>query len=76
MESKETKNEKFIRIAESRTNKILEMIRLLGNCSNKAVYDYSRDEVLKIFGAIEAELRATKIKFDTVEASEKKFKLR
>ncbi len=76
MKNKETKNEKFIRIAESRTNKILEMVRLLGNCSNKAVYDYSRDDIFKIFGAIETELKAAKTKFDTVEVSEKKFKLR
>ena len=31
---KETKSEKFVRIAESRTNKIIDMIKLLGNCSN------------------------------------------
>ena len=30
----ETKREKFVRIAEARTNKILNMIQLLGNCSN------------------------------------------
>ena len=38
----ETKNDRFVRIAEARTNKIIDMIRLLGNCSNKASYDYSK----------------------------------
>ena len=28
----ETKKEKFVRIAEARTNKIIDMIKLLGNC--------------------------------------------
>jgi hypothetical protein len=32
----ETKSERFIRIAEARTNKIVEMVRLLGSCSSKA----------------------------------------
>lgn len=39
----ESKKEKFIRIAEARTNKIIDMIRLLGNCSNTSTYDYSKD---------------------------------
>ena len=41
----ETKKEKFVRIAEARTNKIIDMIKLLGNCSNKAVYDYSKEDI-------------------------------
>ena len=28
----ETKEERFVRIAEARTNKIINMIQLLGNC--------------------------------------------
>ena len=31
----ETKRECFVRLAEARTNKILDMLRLLGNCSSK-----------------------------------------
>ena len=30
----ETKKEKFVRLAENRTNKVLEMIRLIGNLAN------------------------------------------
>lgn len=36
----ETKKERFIRIAGARTNKILDMIKLLGNCSNIGNYEY------------------------------------
>lgn len=71
----ESKNEKFVRIAEARTNKIIDMIRLLGNCSNTSTYDYSKEDVKKIFGAIESELKIAKAKFDTPDDSSK-FKLR
>lgn len=59
----ETKRDKFVRIAESRTNKLLNMLKLLGNCSNTAVYEYSSKDVDKIFGALESELNRTKRRF-------------
>ena len=72
----ETKNERFVRIAEARTNKIIDMIGLLGNCSNKATYDYSKDDVKKIFAAIDTELKAAKAKFDSSSEDSIKFKLK
>ena len=48
----ESKEERFVRIAEARTNKIIDMIRLLGNCSNKTNYDYTTADVKKIFTTI------------------------
>ena len=71
----ETKRECFVRIAEARTNKIIDMMRLLGNCSNVATYEYTKEDVKKIFAAIEDELKATKAKFDTVTTTDSKFKL-
>ncbi|MCQ2551267.1 MAG: hypothetical protein MJ146_03675 [Clostridia bacterium] len=59
----ESKRERFIRLAEARTNKIIDMIQLLGNCSNTSIYDYSSKDIDKIFGAIEAELKKSKQKF-------------
>ena len=50
---KESKREKFVRIAEARTNKILNMVDLLGNCSNPSIYEYSQSDVNQIFSAIE-----------------------
>ena len=72
----ETKNDRFVRIAEARTNKIIDMIRLLGNCSNKASYDYSKEDVKKIFTAIENELKIAKAKFDSSNDDSVKFKLK
>jgi hypothetical protein len=73
---KETKSQKFIRIAEARTNKILDMIKLIGNCSNTNTYDYSKEDVKKIFSAIEDELKIAKGRFEISDNSDKKFKLR
>lgn len=70
----ENKRDKFTRIAENRTNKILHMIDLLGNCANKRVYDYSEEDVKKIFGAIERQLNTTKSKFKS-NSQKSKFKL-
>lgn len=72
----ETKKDRFIRLAEARTNKILEMMRLLGNCSSKANYEYTDEDVKKIFGALEKELKNTKNKFLGIEAKEERFTLR
>lgn len=60
---KETRNERFKRIATKRTRKILDALRLLGNCSNKIVYSYTDEEVNKIFSAIEEELKIVKSMF-------------
>ena len=66
----ETKREKFVRIAEARTNKTLDMIKLLGNCSNSSVYEYTDKDVAKIFDAIESELREVKKRFSSKDAKE------
>ena len=59
----ETRHERFKRIAAKRTNEILEKIRILGNCSNKSSYEYTKEEVNKIFSEIEKQLKLTKAKF-------------
>ena len=64
--TQETKRDKFVRLAEARTNKIIDMIQLLGNCSNLGAYDYTQQDVDKIFTAIENELREAKKKFNKV----------
>ena len=72
----ETKRERFIRIAEARTNKILEMMRLLGNCASTNNYEYTDEDIKKIFGALERELKNTKNKFTETDANGEKFTLR
>ena len=72
----ESKHDKFVRIAEARTNKIIDMIRLLSNCSNKATYEYDESDVKKIFSVLEQELKDCKGKFQSSGNKEKKFTLR
>lgn len=72
----ESKHEKFVRVAESRTNKIINMIRLLGNCSNTATYEYTDEDVKKIFSTLESELKACKNKYQDNNNKESKFSLR
>ena len=57
------KREKFVRIAEARTNKIINMIQLLGNCSNQSLYEYSQKDVNKIFNTIQTELDEAKKRY-------------
>jgi hypothetical protein len=62
-EKKETRHERFKRVAAKRTNEILEKIRILGNCSNKSSYEYTEDEVNRIFSEIDKQLKLTKARF-------------
>ena len=63
MKNEETKREKFVRIAEARTNKIINMIQLLGNCSNQSLYEYSQKDINKIFSTIQTELDEAKKRY-------------
>ena len=76
MKINETKREKFIRIAEARTNKAAEMIRLLGNCANRSSYDYADEDIKKIFGFLEKELKNARSKYSGIDSDEGKFTLR
>ena len=60
----ETKKQNFKRIAENRTNKIIDMIALLGNLSNSSFYEYTDDQINAIFDAIQAELDKQRSKFN------------
>lgn len=60
----ETKRERFERIAYARTDKILEMMRLLGNCSAKTNYTYKDEEIEDILKTLETELKILKNRFN------------
>lgn len=68
------KRENFKRIAENRTNKIIDMISLLGNLSNKSYYEYDNEDIVKIFQAIEEAIHNEKEKFNLYK-KKRKFKL-
>jgi len=66
----ESKKEAFGRLATKRTNAVLERIRILGHCANPQLYDYTQEDVKKIFQAMEKELRVVKIRFQNSTKSE------
>ncbi len=77
MHERENKRDRFVRLAEARTNKIIDMLRLLGNCSSTSNYEYTEDDVRKIFSAIEKEMKIAKSRFtDQEERREERFTLR
>lgn len=71
---KETNRERFIRIAEKRTQRIIDQLELLGNCSNPYNYEYSSKDVDKMFGAIEAAIKDCRSKYTNTATKNTKFK--
>jgi len=67
------KRERFKRLAEYRTNEVLNRLKVLGNCSNKSAYEYTDEEISKIFAEIEKKLKEVKSKFSITK--QKKFTL-
>lgn len=59
----ESKRDAFLRLATKRTNAVIDKIRILSNCANPYAYEYSDDDVRRIFAAIEHELRAARARF-------------
>ena len=59
----ESPHDRFKRLATKRTNAVMEKLRVLSNCSNRSLYDYSESDVNKIFSVIEKELKDVKAKF-------------
>ena len=69
------KEENFKRLAEKRTNKIIDMLRLLGNLSNTSNYSYSEKQIEAIFSALEQELKEQKSRFAVKQETKKIFRL-
>ena len=50
---KENKKDRFIRLANKRVNNVLDQLRLIGNLSDSRYYDYSQEDIKKIFSSIQ-----------------------
>lgn len=70
--STETKNERFRRLAESRGNRLIREISLLGNLANQKNYAYSEEEVQQLFEPILKEIKEVRTLFDTESPSTRK----
>ncbi|MDZ8275712.1 hypothetical protein R2Q81_07080 [Microbacterium aquimaris] len=70
------RRERFVALAEARTDKALNAIRLLGNLSNRSNYEFTDADVSQIIRALEAEVRAVKARFSDASAGrERTFRL-
>lgn len=71
-----TKRKKFVELAEKRVSRALNDLRLIGNLSNRSAYEFSDDDIRKIFRVLQREIDAAKSKFaDGAAAKELDFKL-
>jgi len=78
METNKTKlerRERFVRIVEKRVNNIFQYLDSLGNCSNKRNYEYTEDDVKKIFNEIDKKVKETKGKFENKSSRKSNFRL-
>ena len=57
------KSENFIRISENRVNKIVILISKLSNLMNPSFYEYSDEQIDKLFNRIQKELDKEKKEF-------------
>ncbi|MBN1532715.1 MAG: hypothetical protein JXA20_08640 [Spirochaetes bacterium] len=65
---KETKNERFKRVAEKRVQNIIDGIQGLSGLSNRKVYEWEDAQMEKIWNAIEKEIEYCKASFKDPEA--------
>ena len=70
------KREKFVRLAEGRTQAALDAIRKLGNLSNRRAYEYEDEDIKKIIKALREATNEIEKKFSpTAGDKDSKFKL-
>lgn len=62
----------FKRISENRVSKILTLLDQMKNLKNTSFYEYSNDDIIKIFDAIEKEVNSTKK--ELLDSNDKKSK--
>lgn len=62
MDKIETKEERFIRIAEPRVSRACKAVSLLGNLAGSG-YEYTEEQVDAMFGAVQEELDTARAQF-------------
>ena len=70
----ESKSDKFKRLASKRVTNAIKMIELVGKLSSSA-YEYTGEEIEKIFSTLQATLDNTKALFSVKKSEVKKFEL-
>jgi CHASE1-domain containing sensor protein len=63
MDAITTNRDDFERIATRRVQQVIDRVDLLSNCSNRNYYEYSEEDVNKMFSELNKALRLAKSKF-------------
>lgn len=63
IKNQEQKRERFKRLGTQRTNIVLQRLKVLSNCSNRSAYEYTEEDINKIFFEIERKVKEVKSKF-------------
>ena len=63
--SERNKRAKFVELAENRVNRAIKDLRLIGNLSNRSAYEFTEDDVRKIFRVLQRELDGAKKRFSS-----------
>ena len=75
MEKEENKSERFKRLAEKRTRKVLNEIRVLSNLANKGLYEYTPEQIKKVFAVIRDSLTKADARFRGEQKKDTEFRL-
>lgn len=62
-EIKISKADRFKNLAPKRTRQVLKQLEILGNCSTRGNYEYTAENVEKIFTAIKSKLAEVEARF-------------
>lgn len=61
----EKKKQRFTRVVEKRVQNVLDGIRRLSQCSNRRMYEWDDEQLMKIWNAIDNELQSCKKSYKT-----------
>ena len=68
---KESKQERFKRLATIRTNAIIHRLKVLSNCANRQIYEYDEKDIEKIFSEVDKKIKEAKSKFIFIKRDER-----
>lgn len=60
---KSENRKRFEKVAGNRVQFILDKLELLGNCSNRSNYDFTEEDVKKMFNAIKEKTKQIEVRF-------------
>jgi hypothetical protein len=62
---KSLRRQRFESVAARRVQRVLELLDVLGNCANSSNYEYTEEDVRKMFSALESKLKTTRALYST-----------